>query len=155
MEQGLTAIIDSMILGNVRRQGAGVVPALFAMVLWVSQPQPAEAATKRPKTPVMVGQEEGLDACGSSWMVTGLSSGPSGFVSVRTSPSAKAVELDRLRNRFTVFGCEEKSGFLGIVYDPKGKLDCGVGSPVAKLMAYSGPCRSGWVSKRFVTLMAG
>jgi hypothetical protein len=137
---------------SVRRTA---VLAIHVVVFWGVTLQPVEAATKRPKTPVMVGQEEGFDACGSTWKVIGLSNGASGFLSVRTSPSAKAVELDRLRNGVFVAGCDDKSGFLGIVYDPTKKLDCGVGSPVAKLMAYNGPCRSGWVSKRFVTLIAG
>ena len=68
----------------------------------------ADAATvKRPKTPVLVGGEEDLDACGGTGKVVGLSSGKTGFLSVRSTPSTKGAELDRLRNGAMVNLCDE------------------------------------------------
>lgn len=106
----------------------------------------------RPDVPVML-VADGLDPCGLG-AVKGLRSGGDGFLSVRTRPNPKGRELDRLRNGEQVYMCAEKGEWIGVVYSrPRG--DCGVTSPVPRTMAYAGKCRSGWVHRRWVEVIAG
>ena len=46
-------------------------------------------------------------------------------------------------------------GWAGIVYGPRASTGCNVESPIPRVRAYRGPCRSGWVSSRYVTPIAG
>ena len=100
-----------------------------------------------------------LDACLSDGEVTGLNPRGDNFLAVRAAPDAGARLLHRLRPRHRVHVCEEAAGgaWLGIVYSPPGRpaRDCGVGSPVQNPRPYRGPCVSGWVSARYVTIVAG
>jgi hypothetical protein len=57
--------------------------------------------------------------------------------------------------------CDESADgqWLGVVYaEPSGgaiMTDCLVSSPVAQRAPYDGPCRSGWIARRFITITAG
>jgi len=112
------------------------------------------AASDAPQRPVMVGHEEGLDACLSLSQIQGAKSG---MVSVRAAPDANAKEIDRLNNGDFVYnGCDESGEWAGVVYTHDKELpDCGVSSPVPKEQAYAGPCRSGWVRRKWVIVVAG
>ncbi len=108
--------------------------------------------------PVRVGFDgPEFDACGSYGEITGLNPDGDNFLSVRAAPSSDAEELDRLTTGTGVSLCEEADGWIGIVYEASGAsgTSCGTGSPVSEVRAYDGPCRSGWVSQRFVELIAG
>ena len=109
--------------------------------------------------PVRIGLAgDDLDACLSLGEVAGLNPRGDNFLAVRTAPSIGARMVARLRKGHRVQVCEEAAGgWLGIVYDsnPRGERDCGTGSPVPRPRAYRGPCASGWVSARFVTIVAG
>lgn len=105
-------------------------------------------------TPVMVGGEAGLDACGSTGRVRGLKADGDNFLAVRTGPGARFRMVDKLRNGQGVSLCDEKGDWIGIVYTRKDQR-CGVGTPIARRQAYRGPCRAGWVHKSFIELMAG
>ena len=74
---------------------------------------------------------------------------------VSRRPDAILRELDRLGPGRKVWICEEVSGWVGIVYGPRASIGCNVESPVRRVRAYPGPCRSGWVSSRYVTPIAG
>lgn len=115
-----------------------------------------EAALKVAARPVRYGIDgENLDACGSAGDVTGLKADGDNFLSVRAAPSTDAKELDRLPAGTTVAMCDSVDGWVGIVYDLTKSMDCGTGSPIEGEQNYGGPCKSGWVSEKFITLMAG
>ena len=107
--------------------------------------------------PVMYGDSPNLDACAGVGEVSGLKEGGDGFLSVRAVPSSTGYEADKLKNGQQVFFCDatEDEAWIGIVYDKTGEKDCGTGSPIPEETAYVGPCDSGWVSRKFVTLIAG
>lgn len=97
-----------------------------------------------------------LDSCGSYGEVTGLNPKGDNYLSVRDAPSAEVKERDRLDPGQGVHVCGESNGWYGVVYD-KGDdtRDCGTDSPVPTPRNYTGPCAQGWVSKKFVTILAG
>ena len=108
--------------------------------------------------PVRVGFDgPDFDACGSYGVITGLNPDGDNFLSVRAAPTSDAEELDRLTSGTGVSMCEQADGWIGIVYEASGAegTGCGTGSPVPDVRDYDGPCRSGWVSQRFVELIAG
>ena len=99
-----------------------------------------------------------LDACLSVGQVTGLNPRGDNFLAVRAEPSAGAPEKDRFGPGREFWICDEAGDWLGVVYgsDPgDGPGDCEVGSPVASVRPYDGPCRWGWVHSRYVTVIAG
>jgi len=110
------------------------------------------------RRPVRIGFDgPDLDACGAYGEITGLNPDGDNFLSVRTAPNAEAEETDRLTSGTGVSLCETETGWIGIVYQGAGLTggDCGTGSPVDDVREYDGPCRSGWVSQRYVELIAG
>lgn len=116
------------------------------------------AAPPRQDQPVLVGGTEDLDACPSNAQVTGLNPRGDNFLTVRGRPALAGRELDRIGPALMVWACDETrdGGWTGIVYSPPGKdVDCGVGTPIKQRSPYRGPCRSGWVSSRFLVIVAG
>lgn len=97
----------------------------------------------------------GLDGCTPYSEIRGLNPRGDNFVSVRAAPSVRARELDRLGPGRKVWICEEVNGWVGIVYGPRASTGCNVESPVRRVRAYLGPCRSGWAASRYVTPIAG
>lgn len=116
----------------------------------------AQAASDR-GVPVHVGGDRLLDACGTQGRVTGLDPAGDNFLSLRSGPGGKPFrELARLHGGQIVTICEERGMWLGIVYAPGGAgADCGVSVPIERARAYRRPCRSGWVHKRYVEVVAG
>ncbi len=97
--------------------------------------------------------------------IFGLRKGGDGFVSVRSAPSTKAAELGRLVQGERVIGVLQKdwssASFVGIIYLPDAHVD----TPLMEACrlpeappyfdgTYTGPCRSGWVARRFVRVLA-
>ena len=106
--------------------------------------------------PVMYGGESQLDACASIGTIAGLTAESEGYLPVRASPHASAAEVARLNSGYVVSQCDSADDWLGIVFDGPDDLNrCGTGTPIAERVAYPGPCRSGWVEKRFVEIVAG
>ena len=126
--------------------------ALLGMVLLVG------AAPPQPRPPVMVGGEAELDACTTTYAVSGLNPRGDNFLSLRSAPAATARELARLRPGQVVWGCDASrdGAWKGVLVAPsRDNVDCGVGTPIAERRAYHGPCTSGWVARRFLTPLAG
>ena len=119
----------------------------------------APAAAHAPDRPVRVGLAgDDLDACLSDGMVANLDPRGDNFLAVRAAPGPRARMLARLGPQHPVQVCEEApGGWLGIVYGPSAtdRTDCGTGSPVPRPRAYRGPCRSGWVAARYISIVAG
>jgi len=117
----------------------------------------ATAAVAQPGTrPVRYGLNgPDLDGCTPYSEIRGLNPRGDNFVSVRAAPTTAGRELDRLGPGRKVWICEEVGGWAGIVYGPRASTGCNVESPIPRVRAYRGPCRSGWVSSRYVTPIAG
>ena len=99
-----------------------------------------------------IGHEPDLDACLALSQIQGAKSG---MVSVRSAPDARAKEIDRLSNGDFVHDCDDAGEWAGVVYlHGEQTPDCGVTSPVPKAQAYAGPCRSGWVRRKWM-IVAG
>ena len=98
-----------------------------------------------------------MDSCASYGEVSGLDPDGDNYLSVRDAPSTQVKERDRIGNGHGVHVCAEEKGWYGIVYDIEGDsgIDCEVDSPVEQPRNYTGPCAQGWVSKKFVTIVAG
>lgn len=112
------------------------------------------ALAQQPQVPVRAGGEADYDACGSQGVVRGLDPNGDGFLAVRGGPSSKHGMLDKIYNGMIVNLCDERGNWLGVVYSHE-TADCGVGTPWPRRQAYSGPCRSGWVYRKFVADYAG
>ena len=112
------------------------------------------ALAQQPQVPVLAGGEADYDACGSQGVVRGLDPNGDGFLAVRGGPSSKHGMLDKIYNGMIVNLCDERGNWLGVVYSHE-TADCGVGTPWPRRQAYSGPCRSGWVYRKFVADYAG
>lgn len=105
----------------------------------------------------MIGGTPDLDACPSTFTVTGLNPRGDNYLSLRAAPSTKAREMARLRPGQVVWACDETAdgNWTGVLVAPGDDIDCGVGSPVARRQPYRGPCQAGWASSRFLSSLAG
>ncbi|MGE3643585.1 MAG: integron [Beijerinckiaceae bacterium] len=130
-----------------------LVPAFAAIVLAAAS-LPLAAAGPASTIAVFYGGEAGLDACAGLGHVVALKRGGDNFLSVRGGPATSHREIDRLKMGQHVSMCDERGDWIGIVYTKSGQR-CGVGTPVARRQPYRGPCRSGWVHRDFVELLAG
>jgi hypothetical protein len=129
--------------------------AAFAAVLGAAA---QAAAPVIPEVPVMVGGDSEQDACGGAYQVVHLNPRGDNFVSLRSRPSTTGRELARLRSGQMGFLCDSSPDhqWEGVVYAPPGSdMDCGIGTPITRKRPYRGPCTSGWVSSRFLELVAG
>jgi hypothetical protein len=123
-----------------------LVPAMVTATLVLLGPTLARGPTE----PVLVGGDD-LDACPTWGQVSGLNAAGDNFLAVRDGPGTDYAKLDELYTGDTVILCDEFEGWYGIVYG----TNCGVSSPVATRQPYAGPCASGWVSMRYITVTAG
>jgi hypothetical protein len=114
----------------------------------------AGTAQAQGSKPVVIGGDPDYDACGSIGQIKGLRADGDGFLSVRAGPGTRYARTDKLVNGDRVYICADRAPWLGIVYAKDGK-DCGVSSPWPKARPYTGPCRSGWVHRNWVRIIAG
>lgn len=132
--------------------------ATFALAIGL--PLAAASAPPSPReTPVVVGEQEDLDACSSWAEVHGLNPKGDGFLAVRAGPSVAHAMRDRLREGDGLFVCGGSADgtWLSIVYPRKGQdaAECGVSSALPAPRAYRGPCAWGWVRADWVRILAG
>lgn len=129
----------------------GILAALAFVCL------PLATSAQQRHVPVIAGQNAGYDACGTVGVVRGLDPNGDGFLAVRAGPASNYAKLDELNNGNLVYICDQsgKGGnWLGVVYT-RGNADCGVGTPWPRAAAYTGPCNSGWVYRKFIADYAG
>lgn len=105
--------------------------------------------------PVIVGGEASFDACGGVGEVVGLDPNGDNFLAVRSGPGSGFKIVDKIHTGQQYFDCDSSGKWVGIVYSKKPDADCGVSSPIAKRTPYRGPCRSGWVFRKYTKLIAG
>jgi hypothetical protein len=134
---------------------------------------PAAAQQVAPKPVVLerlVFDGKPADYAGAWARIVGLKAGGDGFVSVRAAPSTAAAELDRLTKGRNIYAINpqddwKKATFIGVIYsaDPEMNAEafetaCGVDNPpkpnAPVKRNYTGPCKSGWVHKRFIEVLA-
>jgi hypothetical protein len=103
------------------------------------------------------GGEQDYDACGSSGTVEGLNPHGDGFLAVKAGPGVNFERIDKLYNGMQVYICGEQGDWFAIVYSQTGSWSerCNVSTPWPRAMPYTGPCRSGWVHRRWVGSLAG
>ena len=111
-------------------------------------------AQSRIDVPIMLGGNGDEDACPSAGIIVGLNPRGDDFLSVRSGPGRLYAEKDRIHGGNAVHICDSRGGWMAVVYGGDGR-GCGVSSPWPKRMAYTGPCKFGWVSSRYVRVTAG
>ena len=109
------------------------------------------------KTPVYYGGDENIDACSSFAQVNNLGKGPDAFLAVKDEPNLKAKRVDKIFSGQKLWICEAtKDGkWYGVVYPTTENQDCGVTTVIKNRKPYATPCKSGWVSQKYVTIVAG
>ena len=111
------------------------------------------AATEREQIPRIGLDGPEYDACGGIGAITTYEA----EIAVLDEPDEYAREKDHLPVRTLVWLCEAVGDFQGVVY-PTGEFqdmgDCRVSRPVAVPQAYDGPCETGWVTARNLSLVA-
>src|SRR5262249_38615547 len=130
---------------------------LIAMLMLATVASPALAGGNRPTVPVFVGDAgPDYDACAGGGTVERLDPHGDGFLAVRSGPSSGYGTIDKLYNGKNVIICDQKGDWYGVVYSPGRDIDiCNVTTPWPRPMPYTGPCRSGWVHKKWIGNLAG
>ena len=128
-------------------QYQGHVAACFG----VGGQAPAGAQPPAP-VPVII-EARDIDPC-SYGRVHGLDPKGDGFLAVKSGPGVAYARLDKLIENRTVYICGERGDWYAIVY-PGLAEDCGVSSPWSKSRSYTGPCKAGWVHRRWIEILAG
>ena len=120
---------------------------------------PAEAAYDGPiPKPIRIGGDgPDFDACGTFAEVAEYDAEGEDKPYVHDAPSTSTKSRDILAAGQGVQICASENGMSGIVYpgEDQTAADCGTASPAATEENYTGPCRSGWVEKRFLETIAG
>ena len=114
----------------------------------------AREAPIRPQIPVIIGGDASYDACGSNGVVIGLDPNGDGFLAVKSGPGLSYPRIDKLYNGEQINICGETDSWFAVVYT-RARRDCNVSTPWPIRLPYTGPCRSGWVFKRYVQVTAG
>ncbi len=103
-----------------------------------------------PVVPVMEIADGDLDTCAFG-NVSGLNPGGDNFLAVRAGPGTNYRMLDKIHTGEKVWLFSHKGDWIGIVYGVE-EVEC---SPVKADRPYKGPGKTGWVHKKFITLVAG
>ena len=130
------------------------VPTTASILVCLASATHSQEALIRPQVPIMIESEPDRDACSGTGIVKGLDPYGDGFLAVKGGPGLRFPRIDKLYNGEQVYICIESSDWYGIVYS-KQRRDCNVSTPWPRSLPYTGPCRSGWVHKRWIELIAG
>lgn len=148
----------------MRKSGLLGISCLFlATAGSVGRPAMAGASGARPV------YHGGAGDCLEAATVRGLNPGGDNYLSVRAAPNRRARELGRLREGHFVWFCRGSvvADWVGVIYPEtkngllpefeaewtcKASTHSGNDGP---RRPYRGPCRSGWVAKRYIMLSAG
>jgi hypothetical protein len=127
---------------------------LIAIAILLAASTASASAVPRAR-PVMVGGGGGVnvDPCPAFGEVRGLDSRGDNFLSVRAAPNVRAREVARLKSGEEVIVCDNSSDkkWWGVVYGRQGQ-DCRLVTAKPP-RPYAGPCRSGWVSGRYLRVI--
>ena len=133
--------------------GRGTKALIFTISLSALLCELFDAVSAESQVPIIIGGSANEDACGAVGAVAGFKSRAS-FLAVRAGPGTSFAVSDTLPVETPVFICAFQGEWLGIVYG-KDLSKCAVSSPKPAKLAYQGPCRSGWVYKQYIRIVAG
>ncbi len=106
------------------------------------------------KVPVMVGGNEGLDACLTLGAVVGH--GDSKEVTIYSKPDKTSPVVKKLPSGTHVMICDSSGGdWLGVVFSGEPFPSCDLSSFNQPRQPYTGKCDSGWVKKSEIEFLAG
>jgi hypothetical protein len=91
------------------------------------------------------------DACAAGGMVK---LNHNGFLSVRSGPGVEFYEVDRVYDGQSLRICQETGQWFGVVYSRGNSKDCQIEN-ANEARPYGGPCKSGWVTRRYVGDISG
>jgi hypothetical protein len=113
-------------------------------------------AWERPAVPVVITADPGYDVCGNG-VVQALNPHGDGFLAVKGGPGLDYPRIDKLYNGEEVYLCGYRGDWFAVVYPDRGgdPSACNVSTPWRNTMPYTGPCRSGWVHRRWIQVIAG
>ena len=134
-----------------------ILTTAFVAVAIGSVAQANDEPGRLPEVPVViqeVSEDNDGDACGANGVIEGLDPSGDGFLAVRSGPSSKFREIDRLYNGEEVYLCTQKGRWIGIVYSKRAN-QCNVSTGWRATVPYTGPCKSGWVHANWVRAFAG
>jgi hypothetical protein len=133
------------------------------------EPSSQAPADRNARLPVMVrpGDQGGLRYIENSGLlaeVSGLKNQPDSFLSVRAGPSVAYREIDRLRAGRKLVPLSPDFEWMGVVYASPQlataeaiaaacKLDETTAAALAEATPYAGPCKSGWVNRKWVKML--
>jgi hypothetical protein len=83
-----------------------------------------------------------------------------GFLAVKSGPGLNYDRIDKLHNKSRVYIVGRRGDWYAVVYLDERTVDCNLPSEDVSFttfrgMPYTGPCRSGWVHRRWVHVIAG
>ena len=103
--------------------------------------------------PVVIETNGEVDAC-----ALGQVSGVRTFLAVRSGPDTTYDQVDTLHNGDFVLSCDGagSSSWVGVVFNHRDEVpgDCGISSSAMGMHPYRGPCLSGWVRAKWITVVA-
>ena len=137
------------------------LPVVAAMVVMVGaglvsavRSQTAQGAP--PYKALMLEETEEMAPCQTTGKVVHLDPKGDNYLSVQSAPGGKPyVEKDRLHTGKEVRVCDETSGWYGVIYGATEMTDCNYERKRNGRYEYTGPCKYGWGSKRYVEIIAG
>ena len=103
--------------------------------------------------------EPGFGACESSAQVVNLNPNGDNFLAVKAAPSLASRRIDKLGPNANVYVCKTTPDgtWTSVIYDGSGQLSarCSPKSSMSRELPYTGPCQSGWVSSKYIEVVAG
>jgi hypothetical protein len=106
-----------------------------------------------PPKPVLYGGQNDI-GCLTQGEVTGLNPRGDNFLAVRQGPGTKFRKIDEIHTGQSLYICDERGDWYGVVYSGEEGLDCEVTYPMEEREEYEGPCDSGWVHSDDVEVFA-
>ena len=103
--------------------------------------------------PLILHSSDDADPCDNG-IVYDLDPVGDGFLAVKAGPGLRYNRIDKLYNGEQVYLCDDAGDWFGVVYS-KQRRECNVMTPWPVKLPYTGPCRSGWVHKRWIKVYAG
>ncbi len=132
-------------------KNTALIVAIIALLAGTSaQAQPQYTQGNRP---VMISSPDGNDPC----VLGRVGDMGEGAAMVFPGDSTDLDAIDYLSSFEPIWICDGDSDgdMAGIVYTADPDIDCGVSSPVAEPMVYSGACSTGWIKMEWVEMVAG
>ncbi|MBV8685756.1 MAG: SH3 domain-containing protein [Alphaproteobacteria bacterium] len=112
----------------------------------------AGAYPNRPHVPVIAGRTD-IAQCNAARIVrTSLGSGR--LLSLRAGPGTSYARIGRITPGQTVFTCDERGQWIGIVFSHHG-ASCTLRSARRVGIDLPKGCQSGWVARRWVEVISG